>query len=116
MTMKNYMKAIAVSVALCALAGCKSDGDAFVGVWKTSTGKQKTLTVTKVDSSFKVVEVFNGGPQGDFAPIEVILTPKSDKILVTETRGKTALLLSEDGNSLTSYIRAVSDSNYVKVQ
>ncbi len=114
------IKKALVVISFAALAACNSPGstggdDMFVGVWKNSGQHPKTLTVQKVDSTYKVVEVFSGGKNGDFAQLEASLNAKDNYTLVAQNGGRTKVVLSADGKSLTSFMRALPDSSFVKV-
>lgn len=110
----TYAKAAATFIAICLLAGCggKSEGDQFIGVWKNGKNLKKTLTVSKVDDQFKLVEVFDAqnGPA-----LEAHVVAKSTHILGKSGSDNAILVLSDNGKNLSSYMRAVTDDTYTKV-
>lgn len=109
----TYAKAAATFIAVCLLAGCgSSDGDQFIGVWKNGKDLKKTLTVSKVDNQFKLVEVFDSqnGPT-----LEAHVVAKSAHILGKTGSDNAILMLSDNGKKLSSYMRAITDDTYTKV-
>lgn len=109
-----YAKAFAVFIAICSLTGCggQTEGDQFIGVWKNSKNLKKTLTVSKIDDQFKLVEVFDAqnGPA-----LEAHVVAKSAHILGKSGSDNAILVLSDNGKKLSSYMRAVTDDTYTKV-
>ncbi|MBI6621528.1 hypothetical protein YA0783_24885 [Pseudomonas corrugata] len=109
---------VAVTVVVASvLAGClgsASTGDQFVGVWKNNAKLKKTLTVSKVDDTFVLVEDLDG-PNGPFGTLEAHGVAKSEHVLAKADSGKTFLMLTNDGKKLTSYMRATTDDTYTKV-
>lgn len=112
MNVLNFVK-IGVTVALlAALAGCKTKGEDFVGVWKNSGEKAKTVTITKVDGSYRAVE--DGGLFFGLK-IDNIMVPESDKVLTVKGGSTPGYVLSEDGKTLTSNMRSKPDATFSKV-
>lgn len=109
------MKGLFVAaIAVMALAGCKSEGESFVGQWKgDDDGMVETITVAAASNGYRVVSHFDEDEQG-YMDVEVVLVAESDKLLVRERDGKRGLEIAENGE-MKSYLRNGTDTVFTKV-
>ncbi|VVN26673.1 hypothetical protein PS623_04571 [Pseudomonas fluorescens] len=96
-------KVIFAVVACFALAGCKDEGQDFVGQWKNSDKISETVTVIKVDGGYRAVSKL-GDVDMSFLDLDVKLVAESSDTLVSADKKSRMLELANDGN-LTSYLR-----------
>lgn len=96
--MKKFLFAM---VACVALAGCKEEGQGFIGVWK---GEGETITVTKSDEGYRAISELDN-KDFPFAKVEVKLHAESDSVLIASSKQTKALELAGDGK-ITSHLRS----------
>ena len=101
------------ALAVIAPAGCKDEGESFVGQWKSNAKMVETITVTEASGGYRVVSHFDEDTKG-YMDVEVILTAESDKLLVRQDGGKRGLEIAENGK-MKSHLRHGKDASFTKV-
>lgn len=108
--MKEFFVA---ALAVIALAGCKDEGESFVGQWKSNAELVETITVTEASGGYRAVSHFDEDTKG-YMDVEVVLTAESDKLLVRQGGGKRGLEIAENGK-MKSHLRNSKDDVFTKV-
>ncbi|QKE61948.1 hypothetical protein HNE05_00725 [Aquipseudomonas campi] len=101
------------ALAVVALAGCKDEGESFVGQWKSNDKMVETITVTEASGGYRVVSHFDKDKEG-YMDVEVVLIAESDKLLVRQEQGTRGLEIAEDGK-MKSHLRHGKDAVFTKV-